>query len=122
MQARAFLEQHRQRMVDVAKQASPKLLGSAEVAAFLDDVHRGFDAVEDRPSGREPLPGEEVFWWCVTILEDLSELPASEAAQDPYVKLMLSQLRDMAPRLERLEPLPADHRIYWFDDLEPLPE
>ena len=122
MRARAFLERHRGRMIELAGQASPALVGSPEVEAFLKRVHESFEAVEDRPGGRAPLPGEEVFWWCVTILEDLGELPAGAAGQDPYVKLMLDQLRGMAPRLKRREPLPPDHRIYWFDDLAPLPE
>ena len=122
MQARAFLEQHRPRMIELARGASPALLRNAEVEAFLNRIHKSFETVEDRPSSRPALPGEDVFWWCVTILEDLSDLPPSDTALDPYVELMLSQLRDMAPRLERLEPLPPDHRIYWFDDAVPLPE
>lgn len=122
MRAQAFLEQHRGKMIELAQGASAQLVGNTEVEAFLDVIHQSFEQVVDRPSGRPALPGEDVFWWCVTILEDLSELPPANTALDPYVELMLGQLRGMAPRLEGLQALPDDHRIYWFDDMAPLPD
>lgn len=110
------MERHRPRLIQMAEDASADLLGDGQVETFLRAVHETFDLVEDRPSRRPALPGEDVFWWCVTILEELSE--ASPDPADPYVQQIIGQLRSMAPRLKRLAPLPTDYRIYWFDPLE----
>lgn len=115
MQAQTFLERHRPRLIEMAEHASPGLLANAEVETFLRTVHETFDLVADRPGRRAALPGEDVFWWCVTILEELSETPPEAAAEDPHVKQIIDQLRHLAPRLRRRGPLPADYRIYWFD-------
>ena len=73
LQAQAFLERHSPRMIRIAKDTSPELLGNRRIARFLDRLHRDFETVEDKPGKRYPLPGEDVFWWCITILEELAE-------------------------------------------------
>lgn len=40
MQARAFLEQHRPRMIELARGASQALLRNADVEAFLNRIHK----------------------------------------------------------------------------------
>lgn len=118
MQAQAFLERHSPRMIRIAKDTSPELLGNRRVARFLDRLHRDFETVADKPGKRDPLPGEDVFWWCVTILEELTEIRGLGSRKDPYVLMMLDQLRSMGPRLEKGEPLPPEFQIHWFDDQE----
>lgn len=118
LQAQAFLERHSPRMIRIAKDTSPELLGNRRIARFLDRLHRDFETVEDKPGKRDPLPGEDVFWWCVTILEELTEIRGLSSRKDPYVLMMLDQLRSMGPRLENGEPLPPEFQIHWFDDQE----
>ena len=74
MQANAFLEQHSARLVEIANGASTALLGDNAVSLFLEHLHADFETVEDKPGRRPSLPGEDVFWWCVTILEELTEI------------------------------------------------
>lgn len=118
LEAQAFLERHSPRMIRIAKDTSPELLGNRRIARFLDRLHRDFETVEDKPGKRDPLPGEDVFWWCVTILEELTEIRGLGSRKDPYVLMMLDQLRSMGPRLENGEPLPPEFQIHWFDDQE----
>ena len=118
LEAQAFLERHSPRMIRIAKDTSPEVLGNRRIARFLERLHRDFETVEDKPGKRDPLPGEDVFWWCVTILEELTEIRTLGSRKDPYVLMMLDQLRSMGPRLENGEPLPPEFQIHWFDDLE----
>ena len=74
MQAKAFLEQHSARLLEIANGASKALLGDTAVTRFLERVHADFETVEDKPGRRDSLPGEDVFWWCITILEELADL------------------------------------------------
>ena len=120
LEAQTFLERHSPRMIRIAKDTSPEVLGNRRIARFLDRLHRDFETVEDKPGKRGPLPGEDVFWWCVTILEELTEIRTLGSRKDPYVLMMLDQLRSMGPRLEKGEPLPPEFQIHWFDDEEEL--
>ena len=86
---------------------------------WLEQVYRDFDSVSDKPGKRESLPGEDVFWWCVTILEELEEvINPGPKETDPYLLMMIEQLKDMGGRLERNEPLPSRFGIHWFDELD----
>ena len=118
MQAKAFLDQHSPRLVEIANGASTVLLGDTAVTRFLDHVHADFETVEDKPGRRQSLAGEDVFWWCVTILEELADMRGSNSARDPYVVMMLDQLRSMGTRLANAEPLPPEFQIHWFDEPE----
>ena len=118
MQAQAFLERHSQRLIDIANGASTALLGDNAVTRFLDRVHADFEMVEDKPGRRASLPGEDVFWWCITILEELSETQGPGSTRDPYVAMMLDQLRGMGSHLANAEPLPPEFQLHWFDDVE----
>ena len=116
MQAQAFLERHSPRLLEIAGAADPSIPARADVAEFLARVHADFETVADKPGTRESLPGEDVFWWAVTILEEFAEVPAPDAAKDPYVALMRDQLKNLAGRLAAGEPLPPGLEIHWFDD------
>ena len=59
-----------------------------------------------------------MFWWCVTILEELEEVVRPGPKTDPYLLMMIEQLKDMGGRLERDEPLPSRFGIHWFDELD----
>ena len=115
MQAQAFLERHTPRLIEIANAAAP-IPGGIDVSEFLARVHADFDAVADKPGRRPSLPGEDAFWWCVTILEELAELRPAAAAKDPYVAMMRDQLRGVGHRLAAGEPLPDEFQIHWFDD------
>ena len=116
MQANTFLDRHRRQLLDFAKDASPDLIGHAPIGCFLKRVYADFETVVDKPAGRPPLPGEDVFWWCTTILEELNEMGTPGEARDPYVTMMLDQLRSMGSRLANAEPLPPEFQIHWFDE------
>ncbi len=118
MEARYFLARHRPRLIEIAKGASPALQGDAELGKLLEEIYRDFDSVPDKPGKRESLPGEDVFWWCVTILEELEEVVRPGPKTDPYLLMMIEQLQDMGGRLERNEPLPSRFGIHWFDEEE----
>ena len=115
MQAQAFLERHRPRLLEIANASTP-IPGSPDVGEFLARVHADFATVADKPGRRPSLTGEDVFWWCVTILEELAELPVGGAAKDPYVAMMCDQLKSLGGRLAAGEPLPEEFQIRWFDD------
>ncbi len=116
MQAQAFLERHTPRLLELVNGDGPAIPDRAGLRAFLARVHGDFETVADKPGRRPALPGEDTFWWCVTILEELDELPPAAAARDPYVAMMRDQLRGMAGRLADGEPLPDGFEIHWFDD------
>lgn len=115
--AAAFLDRHRPKLIEVAKGATADLRGSADLTAQLEAIYGDFDRVSDKPGKRPSLPGEDVFWWCVTILEELEEATPAPPA-DPYLTMMLEQLKEMGERLERSEDLPARFGIHWFDELD----
>ena len=116
MRAQAFLDRYTARLIAIANAASPELRGSADIGQLLNRVHADFEAVVDKPGTRPSLPGEDVFWWCITILEELAEITHPGATTDPYVAMMIDQLRSMGPRLANSEPLPPEFQIHWFDD------
>ena len=118
MQANTFLHRHSPRLIEIANGASADLLGDKALGRFLERVHADFEAVTDKPGRRPSLPGEDVFWWCITILEELAETRGPGPARDPYVVMMLDQLRSMGVRLANAEPLPPEFQIHWFDDAE----
>ena len=118
MQAQTFLERHTPRLTEIANAASAELQGNADTGQFLTQIHADFETVVDKPGKRPSLPGEDVFWWCVTILEELSELPPRQPTSNPYTVMMLNQLRSMATRLVDAEPLPPEFQIHWFDDVD----
>ena len=120
MKARLFLARHRPRLIEIAKGASPALQGDADLTKLLEEIYRDFDSVPDKPGRRESLPGEDVFWWCVTILEELEEVARPGPKTDPYLRMMIEQLKDMGGRLERNEPLPPRFGIHWFDELDDI--
>ena len=120
MEARLFLARHRPRLIEIAKSASPALQGDADLTKLLEEIYRDFDSVSDKPGKRESLPGEDVFWWCVTILEELEEVARPGPKTDPYLSMMIEQLKDMGGRLERNEALPARFGIHWFDELDDI--
>ena len=118
MQAQTFLERHTPRLTEIANAASPELQGNADIRQLLTLVHADFETVVDKPGKRPSLPGEDVFWWCVTILEELSELLPRQPTSNPYTVMMLDQLRSMATRIVNAEPLPPEFQIHWFDDVD----
>lgn len=118
MEARFFLARHRPRLIEIAKGASPALQGDRNLTKLLEEIYRDFDSVPDKPGKRDSLPGEDVFWWCVTILEELEEVARPGPKTDPYLMMMIEQLKDMGGRLERDEPLPSRFGIHWFDELD----
>ncbi|MXY16147.1 MAG: hypothetical protein F4Y57_03885 [Acidobacteria bacterium] len=116
MQAQAFLERHSPRLLEIAGGPDDAIPARADLTEFLARVHADFETVADKPGTRESLPGEDVFWWAVTILEEFAEVPALDAAKDPYVAMMRDQLKNLAGRLAAGEPLPPGLEIHWFDD------
>ena len=116
MQAQAFLERHTPRLLEIANASATPIPGGTATAEFLASVHADFETVTDKPGKRPSLPGEDVFWWCVTILEELAELRPGVAAKDPYVAMMRDQLKSLGGRLSAGEPLPEAFQIHWFDD------
>ena len=101
MQAQAFLERHTPRLVEIANAASPELQGNAYTRQLLTQIHADFETVVEKPGKRPSLPGEDVFWWSITILEELTELTPGAPTSNPYAVMMLDQLRSIALRASR---------------------
>ena len=118
MQAQAFLKRHAPRVIEITKNLDTSLPDDSDINQFLERVYADFDTVADKPGRRASLPGEDVFWWCITILEELDEMARPTATEDPYLAMMLDQLRSMGTRLANGEPLPPRFGIHWFDDLD----
>ena len=118
MKARVFLDRYSPRTIRIAKGSSPALIGNPRIHKFLERLHRDFETVTDRPGSRPPLPGEDVFWWCVGILEQMAEMSRPGCANMPYVRMKLDELRSMGPRLEKREALPPEFQVHWFDSDE----
>ena len=116
MRANTFLSQHNRQLIETAKDASPGILGHASTGRLLRRVHADFEAVVNKPGRRPSLPGEDVFWRCVTILEELADTSPLGTTRDPYVSMMLAQLRSMGSRLANAERLPPEFQIHWFDN------
>ena len=116
MQTQAFLERHKPRLLEIVNRDDSAIPDRKDVADFLARVYADFDTVADKPGRRQSLPGEDVFWWCVTILEELDELPPGAAPKDPYVAMIRDQLSNLAGRLADDRPLPEGLQIHWFDD------
>ena len=104
------------RLIELANGAAPAPPDRADTAEFLDKVLSDFETFADKPGRRPSLPGEDVFWWRVTILEELAEVRPGAAAQAPYVVMMRDQLKSMGGHLAAREPLPDEFQIHWFDD------
>ena len=113
--AQAFLDRHAPAVIRFAGDIEA-LIGNEALTPALEAIYTDFDAVADKPGRREPLPGENVFWWCVTILEELEEM-RPDAGGDPYFAMMRDQLAEMGKRLEAREDLPQQFGIHWFDEL-----
>ena len=92
MQAQAFLERHTPRLVEIANAASSELQGNADIRQLLTLVHVDFETVVDKPGKCPSLPGEDVSWWSITILEELTELTPRAATSNPNIVMMLDQL------------------------------
>ena len=107
-------------MIRIAKDTSPEVLGNRRIARFLDRLHRDFETVEDKPGKRGPLPGEDVFWWCVTILEELTEIRTLGKQEGPLRPDDARPATLDGAALEKGEPLPPEFQIHWFDDEEEL--
>ena len=119
MKATDFLDKHRPKMLELTKEPEvTRLLGNKPLAVWLERLHRDFESVEDKPGKRPSLPGEDVFWWCVTILEELTETTQRGTHRDPYVLMMVDQFRGMHTRLADNADLPPEFQIHWFDDTD----
>ena len=110
-----FLAKHSPSVIELAK-ARDALVGNAAISPLLEAIYADFEALppEDKPGRREALPGENVLWWCVTILEEVEEM--RPPATDPYFAMMRDQLAAMGERLQAREDLPPAYGIHWFNE------
>ena len=123
MNASDFLDKHRPKMLELTREPDvERLIGSKPLKVWLERLHADFIDVEDKPGKRPSLPGEDVFWWCVTILEELVEMKGMGTRRDRYVLMMVDQFRSMHARLAADEPLPPEFQIHWFDDNDEVDE
>ena len=119
MDVHTVLIRHRGRMLEFLNNASPSLQGSWSLRQFVETVSDDLDHVTLTPASCGLLPGEDVFLWCHEELLQLTEIANPGPVVQPYVAIMLKRLREMAPRLERNEPLPPEYQLHWIDDSEP---
>jgi hypothetical protein len=103
-------------MLKFMNKASPRLQGSIAVQRFIDRVNADFRKVKDPPAGRDYLPGEEIFFWCLSQLEELAEVPHAMDPPDPSIAMMLDTFPDLARRLKSREAAPAGMNIHWLGD------
>ena len=114
MNGEELMERHRPELLGILRNASPALQGDRQVAAFLNQVLDDEQAVDLRPPRRPPLPGEEAFWWCIEQLLLLSDL--ARPAQDPYLQMVLADLKSFAERVEGRQPLPPGYHLDWLGE------
>ena len=114
--AQEFLDRHIPKTLEMAREGGEGATAE-QITALLEPIYGDFDKLADKPGKRETLPGEDVFWWIVTILEELEESSGIEP-KDAYMDMIRDQLKAMGERLEKREPLPPSYGIHWFDDDE----
>ena len=112
MNGRQLMERHKPELLGILRGASPALQGSRQVAAFLNRVLDDEQAVELMPPRRPPLPGEEAFWWCIEQLLLLCDI--ARPADDPYLLMLIADLKSFADRVELGRPLPPGYRLDWM--------
>ena len=109
----ALIERHAPKLVEHLRDASPAVQGNEKIKEFLDGVLSDEEKVELMPPRRPVLPGEDVFWWCVEQLLLLNDV--IRPATDPYLLMIVEDLKSFAGRLERREPLPLGYQVGWLD-------
>lgn len=114
MNGAQLMERHRPELLGILRGASPALQGNRRVAAFLSQVLDDEEAVELMPPRRPPLPGEEAFWWCIEQLLLLGDI--AKPADDPYLLMLVEDLKSFADRVELCQPLPPGYRLDWLGD------
>lgn len=113
MTAQELMERHKPQLIETLKNASPAVQGNAEIMEFLGRVLDDEEKVDLMPPRRPVLPGEDVFWWCVEQLLLLTDIV--RPASDPYLLMIIEDLKSFGERLERNEPLPPGYQVGWLD-------
>ena len=114
MNGEELMERHKPELLAILRDASPAVQGNRQVAAFLGRVLDDEEAVDLMPPRRPPLPGEEAFWWCIEQLLLLCDI--ARPANDPYLLMVLEDLKSFAERVECRQPLPPGYRLDWLGE------
>ncbi len=107
------MARHQPELLGILRGASPALQGNKAVAAFLSRVLDDEERLDLMPPRRPPLPGEEAFWWCIEQLLLLCDL--ARPPNDPYLLMLVDDLRAFADLVERRAPLPPGYRLDWTE-------
>ncbi len=124
MNMERLLELYRPRLQRYVDQASPELIGNAEVDAFLAQLEADLERVEGPgPYARDLLPGEDTFLWCLDQLAIIADPRSGYGPSDPWACGVLADLRELAPRLRACQPLPPGRELHFMapfdeDDLD----
>ena len=105
-------------MIEITRNPTIELQDDRAANKLLTRVHADFETVTDKPGKRHSLPGEDVFWWCITILKEVGDMESPPTTREAYVLMMLDQLRSMGPRLKNTEPPPPEFQLHWFHDTD----
>ncbi len=120
MKAQELMDRHRPALLEILSNASPALQGNGEVAAFLNRVLDDEEKIDLMPPKRPMLAGEDTFWWCVEQLLLLGDI--TRPANDPYLLMMIDNLKSFAELVRQRQPLPPGYRVEWEDLDEPADE
>ena len=110
----ALLERHKPKLIETLRNATPATVqGNEETKEFLNIVLEDEEKVATMPPRRPVLPGEDVFWWCVEQLLLVTDIV--RPATDPYLQMIVEDLKGFADRLENGEELPPGYQVGWLD-------
>lgn len=84
---------------------------AAVTCATLGGILESADKVESMPPHREPVPGEDSFWWCVETMLLLTDSPHPNA--NPSLQAWLDELQRIADLAEARQPLPEGYTVDW---------
>lgn len=119
MNMEQFLAFHAPRLQPYLDAAGPDLVGNPVVDAFVCELEQALEQVEGpRPGARDLLPGEDTFLWCLDQLAIIADPRSGYGRHDPWVRHLLADLKELAPRLRARRGLPPGRQLCFTEHLD----
>ena len=120
MKAHELIELHRDQMIRFLEMASPASQGDKTLLRFTDRVEADLERVPVTPENRAYFRSQDVFFYCLSKLEELADIVRPSKRTDPYVQIMLDDLKDLVMRLKDGRGLPSGMEVGWFGDFDDI--
>ncbi|MDP6375061.1 MAG: hypothetical protein QF921_06485 [Pseudomonadales bacterium] len=118
MEAAKLLDYYKPKVLALLGRASPLLVGNKDVSALVERIRQDEYSIAAMPPLRDPLPGEDAFWFAISTLDLISSIDDTSVRTDPFVLKMIADLKRIYPRLKRGKSLPRDLEVFWDDDTD----